>query len=117
MTPEEVFARLRDIHTPPSARDAALVYDFRPLAFFAIVLIAFVVTRSLWKYVSDRRALSRIDQTAPYPEQRDALVSLLDRRARRPASDKPPAAIFEPPNQLSQSGIRDLRHWVGRRLR
>lgn len=117
MTPEEVFAQLRDIHAPDTAVQAAVAYDVRPiLVFLALAAIAILI-RAIWKRAEAGRALSRVDRRMPADEQRDALVRLAGRRRRRTGGDPAPEAAFKPPDALTADGVQRLRAWVGRRIR
>ena len=116
MTPEEVFAQLRDIHSPPSAVRETLSYDIRPVAVFFIMVFAVLALRLLWRRAEAGRLLSRIDPRGPHADQRGALIRLADAR-RRGRSDEPvPDAAFQPPGDLTGDGVTRLRRWVSRRI-
>lgn len=117
MTPEEVFAQLRDIHAPATATAEAAVFDFRPLLVVGMLVVGAAIFRIFWRWVEATRVLSRIKAGAPKADQRDALVRLLDRRRRRSTHDPAPAATFQPPEHLTTQGLHQLRRWVGRRIR
>lgn len=117
MTPEEVFAQLRDIHAPEAAAKASVAYDFRPLIGFAILLALVIGARLLLTSVRARRAISQLDATAAPADQRDALVRLLATSPRRPLRAPPPESVFDPPEAVTEKDVSDLRHWAGRRLR
>ena len=116
MTPEEVFAQLRDIHAPgPTLREAA-AYDFRPLLLFAALLLTALIMRGLWRRASARRALARIDASAPPALQRDALIRLAGERPADPGDEPAPDAAFARPERLTPDTVRRLRRWVLRRI-
>jgi len=117
MTPEEVFAQLRDIHAPEAAAKASVAYDFTPLIGFAIVLSLVIAARLLLTSLRARRAIAEVDATAAPADQRDALVRLLATSPRRPLRAPPPKAVFDPPEDVTDKDVSDLRHWAGRRLR
>lgn len=119
MTPEEVFARLRDIHAPEAAMVPAPSYDPRALLIFAAALAGFLIARAALRRLRAARALRCVDPRAPAADQRDALLRLLARRrreARPPGRDPPPDAAFARPDSLSADGVAELRRWVGRRI-
>lgn len=116
MTPEEVFAQLRDIHSPPIDVAANASFDLRPLVAFALFLACALIARRL---VADRRrkaALARIDPSADPATQRDALTKLAATAPCPPNGDAPPDALFDPPEALTRNAVADLRDWVRRRL-
>ena len=117
MTPEEVFAQLRDIHAPEAAAKASAGYDFRPLIGFAIILALVIAMRLVFASMRARRALAQVDATAAPADQRDALVRLLATSPRRLSRAPPPESMFNPPDAVTDKDVSDLRQWADRRLR
>lgn len=116
MTPEEVFAQLRDIHAPAAVAREAIAFDARPVIAFAVFVVVFFALRLLWRRLGARRALASIDVASPPAEQRDALVRVLDARRRNRAAGPAPEAAFQPPKDLTSDGVQRLRRWVLRRI-
>lgn len=116
MTPEEVFARLRDIHLPDAGTAAPPTLDLRPIIAFALLVAAVVLFRLLLTVWRRRAALSRTDRIVPLPARRDALARLLSTSPRRRPADDPPAVLFDPPGTVTSGEVAGLRRWVARRL-
>lgn len=116
MTPEEVFAQLRDIHTPAVTGIEAASYDFRPLLVFAALTAVALLLGFLWNRAGTRRLINRIDAKATKAEQRDAVVRLVDGRRRRADAGPAPEAAFQPPGALTEEGVSRLRRWARRRI-
>ncbi len=116
MTPEEVFAQLRDIHAPSSSFRDAVAYDVRPMILFLIIVLVALALRLLWKRAEARRFLSRIDPHAPHADQRDALIRLAAERRRGKIEEPTPEAAYQPPSSLTGDSVQRLRRWVSRRI-
>lgn len=116
MTPEEVFAQLRDIHSPAIEAAANVSFDLRPLIAFATFLACVLITRRVLAVGRRKSALAQIDPSADPTTQRDALTKLAAKAPRSRNSETPPDALFDPPEALTQKAIADLRDWVRRRL-
>lgn len=116
MTPEEVFAQLRDIHSPAIEAVANASFDVRPLIAFAIFLAGVLIIRRVLADGRRKTALARIDPSSDPAAQRDALAKLATTTTRPQNGDTPPDALFDPPEALTQKAIADLRNWVRRRL-
>lgn len=117
MTPEEVFANLRDIHLPPVVDTASAMFDVRPLAVFAVLTVAVGLTPVIakWRRKWALRAEIRRLEHAPPDEQRDALIRLAVQT--RPLSKSPaPAILFRPPDQIGADDVAILRTWLLGRL-
>lgn len=127
MTPEDVFAQLRDIHSPETATAVAVSFDFRPIVAFAILLTSFFIARYLFAALRARASLARIDATAEPAMQRDALIALLAASPRSPdirspdtrSHDigSPPKSLFDRPEALTAADVAALRRWVRKRIR
>ena len=116
MTPEEVFAQLRDFHAPPAAARETVAYDIRPVMIFLVILFAVLALRLLWRRAEARRLLARIDARASQAYQRDALIRLAGARRRGKIEEPAPEAAFQPPDDLTGDGVQRLRRWVARRI-
>lgn len=119
MTPDEVFAKLRDIHTPEGGMGdgpdwAAL--DPRPLAVFGVIAVLLMLL-PLWRRWRARRALrseiARLARIAP-AAQRDALARLSARA--RPASKGAPDIFYLPPQDIGDKEAATLRRWFLERI-
>lgn len=115
MTPEEVFAQLRDIHSPAIEAAAAGSLDLRPLIVFAVFAAGVLLVRQVLAVARRKSALARVDQSADPADQRDALAKLAATTPSR-NSDPAPDALFDPPEKLTRQAVADLRRWVRRRL-
>ena len=116
MTPEEVFAQLRDIHAPASVAHGAAAYDIRPIMIVLGATLCVLAARAVWKRMAARRLLSRIDARASHSHQRDRLVRLVGARGRSEVGLPEPEAAFQPPDALTEDGVQRLRRWVLRRI-
>ncbi len=117
MTPEEVFAQLRDIHAPEAVAKAVEAFDFRPLLVFAAILAVALIARRLMAVMGRRKALGAVDPSAPPAQQRDAMLQMLARTPLRPHTEPAPKAFFDPPDAITDQDVTELRRWAGRRLR
>lgn len=116
MTPEEVFAQLRDIHAPAIETAAKTSLDPRPLIAFAALLAIVLIARYALASNRRRSALSRIDPSTDPATQRDALTRLAATTARPRRTSPPPGALFDRPEALTPKSVATLRDWVRRRL-
>ncbi len=116
MTPEEVFAQLRDIHSPAIEAATNATLDPRPLIAFAALVAAVLIVRYMLSAQQRRNALSRIDPDADPAIQRDALTKLAATTGQTRKGDPLPGALFDPPEALTRKSIAGLRDWVRRRL-
>lgn len=117
MTPEEVFAQLRDIHAPQIGAIADTAFDFRP--FLCVVAIAVMVFAARYgmAYLSAQRALAKLDRSATPAQQRDDLVRVLAATPRRRHRMPAPESLFSPPEAVTHEDVTQLRSWAARTLR
>lgn len=120
MTPDEVFAQLRDIHMPETVAATASGQwsglDPRPLVAFALILALVIALPALGRWHRHRKLKADVDQLAqsPPPEQRDRLA-LLARTLPR-TRQTPPSGFFTPPDRIGTAEVETLRHWVKERI-
>ena len=117
MTPEEVFARLRDIHVPETGGASLPVLDPWPLAVFGVLALSGWLIRQWIKSRRITKSLAAIDRALPPDEQRDRIVRLVRGRKARALGPKPPRAAFLPPSQLTPDQVEDLRRWAMAKVR
>ena len=65
MTPEEVFAQLRDIHTPATQKTIGYGLDPWPLLVFAFLVLAIFGIRFWMRWRHRRTRLAGIDPSLP----------------------------------------------------
>lgn len=99
MTPNDLIADLRDIHTPPAAGDAAALLSTTPLIVFAVLLAAGIYwahrRKTNWRREAAAR-LAEVQQIADPAERWAALTVLFRQVARHTARDETPAFLFQP---------------------
>ncbi len=117
MTPEEVFAQLRDIHLPERVTTLATSFDFRPILAFAALLALVLFVRRIRAKSQVHVLLARADAAAGPAAQRDALAALLAASPKPGSAEPPPQSLFDPPEDLTAEAVADLRQWVGNRIR
>ncbi len=117
MTPEEVFAQLRDIHSPDVEAIVSPAYDLRPLLVFAMIAAIIVGLRFWLVSARAKRAVARVDATAEPARQRDAFVRLLASAPRRKDQLPLPARLFDRPEAVTSEDASRLRRWTLQRLR
>lgn len=112
MTAEEVLARLRDIHEPPT--DIALGGDFSPLPLAALAAATTLLwlarryRRGAWRREA-RAELRRIDAIGDRAAAWTALNRLLLRVARlNPPAELPPAVFRPDPSPSDMRAAREL---------
>ncbi len=116
MTPEEVFARLRDVHVPEVQSATGSGLDPRPLVVFGILVSVMFAFRFWMRWREKKSQLEQIDTSLPPAVQRDQIARVLRRAPRRNGAPAPPAAFFAPPSRLTARDVADLRQWARRRL-
>ena len=117
MTPEEVFARLRDIHMPEIPSTAVAGMDPRPLMIFGGVIAALVAAR-IWSRLRRAQAqLRSVDSSSPPATQRDQIAGLFRSVPSRAPRSPVPQDFFAPPWRLTTMHIEELKAWARDRLR
>ncbi len=116
MTPEEVFAQLRDVHLPEANVIEASGLDVRPLIVFAVLLSVFVVVRVWSRLRSAKRRFNKVSNSSPPAEQRDQIVQAVRSGPTRKAASAVPPAFFTPPSAISAGDVDTLRKWARRRV-
>ena len=117
MTPEEVFARLRDIHVPDTTAVSDTGMAPEPVLVFAALVAAIFAIRAVRQ---SRRAAARLAAVSPAlepAEQRDRIARVLRTAPRRKNADAVPPAFFAPPSRLNARDAETIRAWARRRLR
>lgn len=116
MTPEEVFAQLRDVHVPEVQTAAGSGLDLRPLFAFGILASAMIAFRFWMRWRRKKSLLEQIDTSLPPAVQRDQIARALRHATRRNDASPPPPAFFAPPSRLTDRDVADLRQWARRRM-
>lgn len=98
MTPSDLIADLRDIHTPPAAGDAAALLSPVPLIIFALLLAAGLFwshrRKTNWRREAARRLADA--QTIADPAERwEALTVLFRQVARHAGPEEAPGYLFQ----------------------
>ncbi|MEM7686381.1 MAG: hypothetical protein ACFB03_18775 [Paracoccaceae bacterium] len=117
MTPEEVFAQLRDVHLPDVQSATVSGLDVRPLAIFAASVLLIAGVRY---WVQRRRRSRQLDAVAPGmppAAQRDEIARILRKALPRKAAQPAPKAFFAPPSQITIQDASEMKTWARRRLR
>lgn len=120
MTPEEVFAQMRDIHVPAGGETMAwALLDPRPLAALGVIAIVVTVLPAVRRWLERRRLRTRLTDLAGLApaEQRDALTELVQTLPRRPVRGAVPPAFYQPPEEIGRPEIETIRRWVVERTR
>lgn len=120
MTPSDLIADLRDIHTPSAAGETAALLSPFPLIVFAILVAAgmFWAHRRMtnWRREGAQR-LAEAQQIADPGERWAALTVLFRQVARHSAVDDVPAFLFQPREASGDHGDKDLIAAIERNLR
>jgi len=99
MTPSDLIADLRDIHTPPAAGDATALLSPTPLIIFALLLAAGVFwshrRKTNWRREAARR-LAEARMIADPAERWMALTTLFRQVARHTGREEAPGFLFQP---------------------
>lgn len=99
MTPKDLIADLRDIHTPSAAGDEAALLSPIPLLVFAVLLAASLLwayrRKTNWRKEGARR-LADAQKIADPAERWAALTVLFRQVARHAAPGETPAFLFQP---------------------
>lgn len=115
MTPEQVFAQLRDIHLPETEAVASYAtMDLRPLAAFVLIAAVAIAIQRWMAARRIKRALACIDPAAPPAEQRDAISRLVRTWPHGQRETDPPDAIFRPPAAIEPEDVDLMRTWAHR---
>lgn len=117
MTPQEVFAQLRDLHTPEVAGGVGTGFDYWPLLIFA-ACVAVLAGLGQWRRWRRQRArFAGLDPAQPPAAQRDQIARLMQSNPRRKTGSPVPAAFFAPPAQVTAEDAEQLQNWARQRLR
>lgn len=119
MTPKDLIADLRDIHTPPDPDAAAALLSPIPLIVFALLLAAGLFwahrRKTNWRRVGAVR-LAEAQKIADQGERWTALIVLFRQVARHAGSDEAPAFLFEPRENGGPDADRRLVAEIERNL-
>ena len=119
MTPGDLIADLRDIHTPPAAGDAAFWLSPTPLILFAALIALGAVwshrRRTAWRREAAER-LGAARKIADPARRWTALVALYRGVARQTAPAPPPDDLFQPVERVGEAAERRLIADIERRL-
>ena len=120
MTPSDLIADLRDIHTPPAAAETALFLSPAPLLIFAALLAVGVFwsywRRTAWRREGTRR-LSKARNISDPSQRWAALITLYQQVARRSDGKSPPEYLFQQFERLGAEMEGALVSDIERRLR
>ena len=114
MTPDEVFAKLRDLHHPATGGASVPLLDPWPLLVFAGLVMVGLSLRTWLRRRQIQASLAGISRELPPPEQRDRIVGTLRGRFAPRRLDAAPKAVFLPPSQVTSEDVEELRRWVRR---
>ena len=112
MTPEQVFEKLRDVHTPEVDGTATALIDARPLiAFLAIVLVVIVARyfRRRWRL---SRSLAAVDRSLSPHEQRDQIMRAVRGMPSRRRALSVPQYAYLPSAQITTVEVEQLHRWA-----
>ena len=119
MTPQDLIADLRDIHTPPAAGDAAALLSPAPLIIFALLLAIGLFwshrRKTNWRREGAQR-LAEAQKIADPAERWAALTVLYRQVARHAAPDEAPAFLFQPRKNGGSDADEHLVALIDRRL-
>ena len=117
MTPDEVFSRLRDLHSPEIEAAAGQGWDLRPLLIFAAMVLLGVGLHHWRRWRNASASLAHVAEATNPADQRDRIVHTLQNRPRHTDRTSPPTAFFVPPAKVTKNDAEDLRRWARRRFR
>ncbi len=120
MTPGDLIADLKDIHTPPKEVDAAALLSPWPLAIFALLFAATLLWSWRRKSVWRREGHVRLDQARRIVDplaRWEALIALFKQVARHSRGQDTPGYLFLPTEQIGKDRAEDLAAEIERRLR
>ncbi len=120
MTPSDLIADLRGIHTPPDEVDAAALLSPWPLVIFALLVAATLFWSWRRKTTWRREGHKRLDQARRImdPQARwEALIALFKQVARHSRGQDTPGYLFLPSEQIGTGRAEDLAAEIERRLR
>lgn len=119
MTPDDLIADLRDIHTPPAAGETAALLSPIPLIVFAVLLAAGLYwahrRKTNWRREGAAR-LAEARQIADPAERWAALTVLFRQVAHHGAPDETPAFLFEPQENSGSDADKRLVALIERGL-
>ncbi len=119
MTPSDLIADLRDIHTPPTAGDASALLSPAPLIIFALLLAAGLFwshrRKTNWRREAARR-LAEAQMIADPAERWAALTALFRQVARHAGLDETPGFLFQPREKSGVDADRRLVALIERGL-
>ncbi|MEM7270834.1 MAG: PEP-CTERM sorting domain-containing protein, partial [Pseudomonadota bacterium] len=117
MTPEEVHAALRDIHTPIAEAGSVSQFAPEPLILFALVAAGVWLWSAMRRRRWRRQARARMAEITALSDPRaewDALIALLSQVARHARQAPPPDFLFEPDETIADDRLTALRDEIGR---
>ena len=119
MTPVDLIADLRDIHTPSAAGEAAVWLSPAPLIVFAALLAAGALwsyrRKTIWRRDAARR-LEEVKQIGDPAERWSALLTLFRRVAGRSGAGQAPDYLFQPLDRVGADADKRLVDDIERRL-
>ena len=120
MTPSDLIADLRDIHTPSAAGETAALLSPFPLIVFAVLVAAGMFwahrRKTNWRREGAQR-LAEAQQIADPSERWAALTVLFRQVARHCAVEEAPAFLFQPREASGDDGTKRLIAEIERNLR
>ena len=117
MTAEEVFAQLRDVHSPEVQAASAPGLDPTPLIAFTGLVLLFVIAHYWIRWRGAKARLNIVDTSQSPGTQRDQIAVVLRNNRTRNNAVPVPSAFFAPPERVSAQDAKDLRKWAQQRLR
>lgn len=115
MTPEEVFAQLRDLHRPDVDTAIGYGFDLRPVLIFGVMIVAIAGFRAWVRWRRSRARFNQVDASLSPAEQRDQIAQILSDSPRRVVRTSIPPAFFAPPPRVSAEDAEELRRWAQQR--
>jgi len=117
VTPEEVFAQLRDVHRPNVDPVLGAGLDLRPLVIFGACVVIVIGLRAVMRWQRNNARLGQVNAAQPPAEQRDHIAKIVRKGRRRRVRTPVPAAFFVPPSKVTVEDAADLRRWARQRLK
>ena len=116
MTPEEVFERLRDVHTPEVSGTAITLIDPRPLIVFPAIVLVVIAARHFRRRWRLSRSLAAVDRSLSPHEQRDQIMRVVRGIPSRRRAFPVPESAYLPAAQITTVEVEQLRRWAKARF-
>ncbi|MDC3348116.1 DUF4381 domain-containing protein [Paracoccaceae bacterium] len=120
MTPNDLIADLRDIHTPEVVHETAMLLSPYPLIAFAVLLAAGLWwshrRATNWRREGAKRLVEVTRITDPVKRLAE-LIALFQKVARRSEAGPAPDYLYQPMNRLGSDADQSLVAEIERRLR